>query len=403
MLVYFDHGVERHERPRGGAHVQPRQRIRRPQVLLFQFENHRVLIGRRVDHRYLARSESAVEGILQLFRSHSQGLRAVAVDVHHHLRAGGLQFGVVDVHEARKLLHLGHQLRTPGVDIFQLGALQRELVDAGAELAADADGRRVLQERENARNGHQFGPQLVDHLVHRERPLVARLEVGEHEGLVALPSADTAHSAHDGDVGIVLHDLRDLAQVLRHGVERDVLRAHYHAESEAAVLARNETRRHVEEQVEGAHQHRHRHQHGHGMEAQGDPQGGLVPARQQIEPAFQRVVHRAVTRLVFRFQKAAAQHGRQGQRYESRNQDGHHDGHRELVQQAAHDSGQKQHRDEDRHQRSGHGNNGEADLLGRRQGRLPPRFAHLHVAHDIFQHHDGVVHHEAHGKGERHQ
>ena len=31
------------------------------------------------------------------------------------------------------------------------------------------------------------------------------------------------------------------------------------------------------------------------------------------------------------------------------------------------------------------------------------RFAHLHVAHDVFEHHDGVVHHEADRERERHQ
>ena len=29
--------------------------------------------------------------------------------------------------------------------------------------------------------------------------------------------------------------------------------------------------------------------------------------------------------------------------------------------------------------------------------------AHLHVADDVLQHHDGVIHHEAHGKRERHE
>ena len=36
-------------------------------------------------------------------------------------------------------------------------------------------------------------------------------------------------------------------------------------------------------------------------------------------------------------------------------------------------------------------------------GGVQARFAHLHVADDVLQHHDGVIHHEAHRKGERHQ
>ena len=37
------------------------------------------------------------------------------------------------------------------------------------------------------------------------------------------------------------------------------------------------------------------------------------------------------------------------------------------------------------------------------EGSLHAAFAHLHVAHDVFEHHDGVVHHEADGERERHQ
>ena len=35
--------------------------------------------------------------------------------------------------------------------------------------------------------------------------------------------------------------------------------------------------------------------------------------------------------------------------------------------------------------------------------RLHARLAHLHVADDVLQHHDGVVHHEAHRERQRHQ
>ena len=37
------------------------------------------------------------------------------------------------------------------------------------------------------------------------------------------------------------------------------------------------------------------------------------------------------------------------------------------------------------------------------QGRLHRRLPHLHVADDVLQHHDGVVHHETHREGQRHQ
>ena len=65
------------------------------------------------------------------------------------------------------------------------------------------------------------------------------------------------------------------------------------------------------------------------------------------------------------------------------------------MQQAADDSAEEEHGDEDGHQRQRHGDDGEADLVGRGEGRLAPRLTHFHVAHDVLEHHDGVVHHEA--------
>ena len=104
-----------------------------------------------------------------------------------------------------------------------------------------------------------------------------------------------------------------------------------------------------------------------------------------------------------RFQEAAAQHGREAERDEAGDQNGHADGYRELVEQAAHDAAHEQHGDEHGRQRERHGENGEADLAGALDCRLHARLAHLDVAHDVFQNHDGVVHHEAHGERQRHQ
>ena len=58
---------------------------------------------------------------------------------------------------------------------------------------------------------------------------------------------------------------------------------------------------------------------------------------------------------------------------------------------------------EHRDQRDAHGHHGEADLARAIERGLQRGLAALHVAHDVFQHHDGVVHHEAGGHGERHQ
>ena len=140
-------------------------------------------------------------------------------------------------------------------------------------------------------------------------------------------------------------------------------------EHEAAVLARNEAGRHRAEQVHGAEQHRDRDRQGHQPEAQGDAQRALVPARQHVEAALQGAVQNAVPHAVVRLQEAAAEHRREAERHEAGDQNRHHDGHGELVQQASHDAAQEQHRDEDRHQRDGHRENREADFARRREAR----------------------------------
>ena len=59
--------------------------------------------------------------------------------------------------------------------------------------------------------------------------------------------------------------------------------------------------------------------------------------------------------------------------------------------------------DEHRHQRQGHGHHGEADLLAADERGAHAGLAFLAVAHDVFQHHDGVVHHETHRQRQRHE
>ena len=102
-------------------------------------------------------------------------------------------------------------------------------------------------------------------------------------------------------------------------------------------------------------------------------------------------------------QKTAAQHRRQRQGDEARNQNSHRDGDRELMQQPAYNAAHEQHRNENGHQRDRHGDDREADFARRQHRRLHARLAHLHVADDILKHDDGIIHHESHRQREPHQ
>ena len=104
-----------------------------------------------------------------------------------------------------------------------------------------------------------------------------------------------------------------------------------------------------------------------------------------------------------RLEEAAAQHRGQGERHRPRHDDGNADDRGELVEEPAHHAPHEQHRNEHGGQGEGHGHDGEADLARAQEGRLQAPHPVLHVPHDVLQHHDGVVHHEAHGEGEGHE
>ena len=101
--------------------------------------------------------------------------------------------------------------------------------------------------------------------------------------------------------------------------------------------------------------------------------------------------------------KAAAEHGGKGQGHEPGDQDGNPYGDRKFVEQPPENPSHEQQRDKDRHQRQGHGDDREANLSGTVKGGLHGPLPHLHMAHDVFQHDNGIVHHKTDGEGERHE
>ena len=102
-------------------------------------------------------------------------------------------------------------------------------------------------------------------------------------------------------------------------------------------------------------------------------------------------------------QEARTHHRREGERDDGGDQDGDGQGHGKLAEEPADDVAHEQQRDQDSDQRDGEGDDGEADLLGAAQGGTHRRFTLFDVADDVLDHHDGVVHDEAGGDGQRHQ
>ena len=108
-------------------------------------------------------------------------------------------------------------------------------------------------------------------------------------------------------------------------------------------------------------------------------------------------------RLLIAAQEARSHHRRQCQRHESRYGDAHGGGDRELAEQSADDAAEQQQRDEHGHQGDADRNDREGDLGGTFHRRLVRLHAVLDVAHDVFQHDNRVVDHEADGNRQRHQ
>ena len=134
--------------------VEFRKGVRIALVLRLYFQNHLVFVGRRVDGGYLPGAVSGEKSVLDLIRRNAQGLRPVAIDIQRHLRTGDLQIaGHVD--EAAQGANSVQQDRHPMVDLMLIGTLQRQLIGALRIVAADADGRGILQKRLNAGNGEK--------------------------------------------------------------------------------------------------------------------------------------------------------------------------------------------------------------------------------------------------------
>ncbi len=94
--------------------------------------------------------------------------------------------------------------------------------------------------------------------------------------------------------------------------------------------------------------------------------------------------------------KRAAEHRDQRQRHHRRHQDRQRHHRRELVEQQPDHARHEEDRDEHRHQRDRDRQDGEAHLARAHQRGLERRHAFLDVPHDVLEHHDGVVHHQAH-------
>ena len=96
----------------------------------------------------------------------------------------------------------------------------------------------------------------------------------------------------------------------------------------------------------------------------------------------------------FVFQKPAAQHRYKRQRHHGRNQDGQAHDDCKFMEQQSHSSRHEEDGYQDRDQRDGDGDNRECHFARAFDGGREGRHTLFNVAHDVLQHHDGIVNHQ---------
>ena len=223
-----------------------------------------------------------------------------------------------------------------------------------------------------------------------------------HKDVARIGGAAARETTHRRDRRIALDDLDELHELLLHRLEGNALVGAQAALHRAFVGRGEETLGHDGDQVEIEHDgDEHHGDDGLGI-LQRPAQGAAVEILHPLEAA-PRPGHQRVLVFLDREIEIGAHHRRQGQRNHHRDDDRDRQGDGEFVEYPPHHAADQQHREEHRHQRDAHGNDGEGHFLGALQRRLHPGLAVLQVTGDVFQNNDRVVDHETGRDDQRHQ
>ena len=189
---------------------------------------------------------------------------------------------------------------------------------------------------------------------------------------------------------------------LRHGGKGDRLRGLGDAQDDAGVLHRKKAFGHDDIQDHRQDQGGDRHQQRSRLVLQHPAQGRAVEFDDPVVDPLGGAKEPPLL-LLGMFEQPGAHHRGQGQGHHGRNENRHAQGDGKLAEQPAHHLAHEQHRNQHGDERDGQGQDGEGDLLRALEGRLQGRIALFDVAGDVFDHDDGVIHHEAGGDGQGHE
>ncbi len=278
-------------------------------------------------------------------------------------------------------------------------ALQPELEAAGGAQARDR--RRVDGDDRAVLVGGELLLGLEDQVLGAlaVAALIEALERDEQRACIGLvlgiDQAVAVHRCHRGHAGLPGQPCFRARRQVAGAVQAGGIRHHHGPEQVALVLHRQERPRNAREHqhADGDHREDDRNRH-HGTlddDLQRPVIAGHQPVKRIVEPGEETVL------LVFAgLEQDGCQRGRQRQRDHARKHHRHRDRDGKLLVELAGNARQECHRDEHGQQHQHDGDHRAADFVHGLLGSLLGRQLELdHVALDVLDHHDGIVHDDA--------
>ena len=326
-------GAERHLRARRRAHVQHLHLRRIHLELRFHLQHDAVLVQLRVHGGDLALAEGVVEGVVDRLRRDAEPRRGVPI--HRDVQAEPVRL-LIGIHVAQ--LREGAQFlqdpRRPLRQLVEIRVHDRVLVLRAGEPAAQAHVLDVLQEEADALHARELGPQLAEHLVGGELAHAPWLQLDEEEAGVSL--SDEGNEVLD--VRILGDHLVERLGPRFHRREGDVLRRLRAPRQRACVLLRKEALGNHDVEIDGEGDGSARGGEHQPLVLEHPTQRAAVRVAHPVEGAFRGPVEPAVLQLAVVLQHARGHHRGDRQGHDCRDGNGERQGHRELPEEAAHQS-----------------------------------------------------------------
>ena len=345
-------------------------------------------------------TERCRQRVEQVVERHAQRLGFFPIHVHVQLRHAGTP---QSLHASKLRILVGgreefaHFLGQPLRPAFA-AILDVELETAG--IAQPEDRRRRKRQHQSLLDVGGLHEVIADQLPRADIGALVPVLLRHEDGrcAVAKAAADEIQAGKGHGVlvgGVGLHRLEHLADHPVGSLQGGAIRQEHRSDVITLIFVRHQAARGDSPQAGGDHHHPGEQHQADGATAD-DPGGaaGIAPgdtAEPVVEPAEE-----ASRRIVLALEDQDAQARRQRERHDPGEHDCDGDGDRELAVELARQSAEEGDRHEHRAQRQHDGDHRAGDLahgLDRRFARVLVLL--VHDALDVFQHHDGVVHHDA--------